>query len=63
MIETLESRQFLSATLAGEALCPSDPAPSTAPKADEAAVERKATGGGERQTYMTITMNDLLVTS
>jgi hypothetical protein len=43
MIESLESRQLLSATLAGEALRTSDPAPSTAIETD-AVVEKAAKG-------------------
>ena len=39
MIETLESRQFLSATLAGEVLAYADAAPSTGVVADDAVVE------------------------
>jgi hypothetical protein len=62
MIEILESRQFLSATLANEALCPSDPAPSTAVKAD-AVVENKTKGGAKPEAFLVVTMSDLLISS
>ena len=61
MIESLESRQFLSATLAGEAVCPSDPAPSRAVGAD--AVVEKKTGTAKPQTYLVVTMSDILISS
>jgi hypothetical protein len=63
MIESLESRQFLSATLMTEALSDTAPATSTTVDGDEAAVERKVKPATKPQTYMTVTMTDLLVTS
>jgi hypothetical protein len=62
MIESLESRQFLSATLAGEAVCPSDPAPSRAVEAD-AVVEKKGTGTAKPQAYLVVTLSDVLISS
>ena len=61
MIETLESRQFLSATLAGEALLTSDAAPAETVEAKATLTVRKA--GGGQQDYLVITMSDLLISS
>ena len=62
MIESLESRQFFSVTLAGETLCPSDPAPSTAAETD-AVVEKKTTGTAKPQAFLVVTMSDVLISS
>jgi hypothetical protein len=59
MIETLESRQFLSATLAGEAVAPRDDAPTVESKAT--LTVRKA--GGGQQEYLVVTMSDVLISS
>ena len=51
MIESLESRQFLSATLAGEALRTGDPARSPAVEAD-VVVEQAAKHTGYAGTHV-----------
>ena len=62
MIESLESRQFLSATLTGEALPAREPGPSPAVETD-AVGETKAKAEPRAEPYMTYTMTDVLISS
>ena len=63
MLETLESRQFFSVTLGADLSADAAPPPAVTVDAVESKKPKPKPQGTEQQTYYTVTMENVLVSS